>query len=169
MSIGLSFLRSRVFILIIGVILIVINTACAQKHTIRKAAKSAAIQGICGTVLVKRGNHMPSPGSPRPNADGSTIEREVLIFSLLNMNQVEAGDNGFINSVGQAKPIKTVKSGTDGKFCVSLPAGRYSVIVQEPKGLYANSFDTKNNIFPVTVEKGKSAQIKIEITHQAVF
>ncbi|WP_332368900.1 hypothetical protein [Spirosoma telluris] len=118
---------------------------------------------------MKRGNHMPGPGSPRPNSNGSPVEREVLIFPLLNMSQVDAGDNGFIKSVGDAKPIKKVKSGKNGTFCVILPTGRYSVIVQEPKGLYANLFDTKNNIFPVTVEKGKSTQIKVEITHQAVF
>ncbi|MVM33229.1 hypothetical protein GO755_24525 [Spirosoma sp. HMF4905] len=144
-------------------------TTCAQKNHRRKITKSIAVQGICGTVLVKRGNHMPGPDSPKSNATGSPVEREVLIFPLLNMSQVEAGDNGFINSVGAAKPIKTIKSEKDGTFCVSLPTGRYSVIVQEPKGLYANLYDTKNNIFPVTVEKNKTAQIKVEITHQAVF
>ncbi|WP_240543556.1 hypothetical protein [Spirosoma foliorum] len=144
-------------------------TTIAQKIQRQKMASTAALQGICGTVLVKQGNHMPGPGSPRPNANGAPAEREVLIFPLLNVSQVEAGDNGFINSVGLVKPIKTVKSGKDGTFCVNLPKGRYSVIVQEPKGLYANLYDTKNNIFPVTVEAGKSAKIKVEITHQAVF
>lgn len=153
---------SIVLTLFLGLSLI----ACAQKNHPSKATKSV-LQGICGTVLVKRGNHMPGPGAPK--STGSPAEREVLIFPLLNMNQVEAGDNGFINSVGEVKPIKTVKSGKDGTFCVNLSVGRYSVVVREPKGLYANLFDTKNNIFPVTVEKGKSTQIKIEITHQAVF
>jgi hypothetical protein len=141
-------------------------TAYAQKKHPSKVAKSVR-QAICGTVLVKRGNHMPGPGAPKSN--GSPAEREVLIFPLLNMSQVEAGDNGFIISVKDVKPVKTVKSGKDGTFCVRLPVGRYSVIVQEPNGLYANLFDTKNNIFPVTVATGKRTQIKIEITHQAAF
>lgn len=155
--------------LLLALVPLLVNSAYAQKIQRQKMASTAALQGICGTVLVKQGNHMPGPGSPRPNANGTPAEREVLIFPLLNMSQVEAGDNGFIHSVGMAKPIKTVKSGKDGTFCVNLPKGRYSVIVQEPKGLYANLYDTKNNIFPVTVESGKSAKIKVEITHQAVF
>lgn len=137
-------------------------TACAQK-----ASRSGTAQGICGTVLEKRGNHMPSPDSPP--SKGNPVEREILIFPLLNMSDVEAVDNGFIESVGAVKPIKTVKSDKGGKFCVSLPTGRYSVIVREPKGLYANLFDAENNIFPVTVKKGKQETVSVEITHQAVF
>ena len=110
---------------------------------------------------------MPSPDSPPPK--GHPVEREILIFPLLNMSQVVAGDNGFIKSVGDAEPVETVKSDEEGKFCVSLPAGRYSVVVREPKGLYANLFDTENNIFPVTVKKGKQETIVVDITHQAVF
>jgi hypothetical protein len=112
---------------------------------------------------------MPGPDAPRPSAGGTSVEREVLIFPLLNMSQVEAGGNGFINSVGNAKPVKTVTSGKDGKFCVSVPTGRYSVLVREPKGLYANLSDSQNNINPVRVEKGKRAQVTVEITHEAVF
>ena len=144
-------------------------TACAQKLHRRKAIKPTAFQGICGTVLVKRGNYMPSPDSPPSNSNGTPAEREILIFPLLNMSQVDAGENGFINSVREATPVKTVKSGRNGTFCVNLPIGQYSVIVREPKGLYANLFDSKNNIFPVNVGKGKRIKITVEITHQAVF
>jgi hypothetical protein len=136
--------------------------ACAQKAT-----RSAKGQGICGTVSEKRGNHMPSPDSPP--SKGHPVEREILIFPLLNISQIEVGDNGFIKSVGAVKPIETVKSDKAGKFCVSLPVGRYSVVVREPKGLYANLFDAQNNIFPVTVKKGKQETVSVEITHQAVF
>lgn len=144
--------------------------ACAQKAPrSARSGKGAVTTGICGIVLEKRGNHMPGPGSPRPNAGGNPVVREVLVFPLLNMSQVEAGENGFINSVRDVKPVKTVMSGKDGKFCVRVPAGRYSVLVQEPKGLYANLSDSQNNINPVQVEKGKKAQATVEITHEAVF
>lgn len=126
-----------------------------------------AKQGICGTVVEKRGNYMPGPDRPTPK--GKPMEREVLIFPLLNQSQVDMGENGFINSVGDVKPVVTVKSKADGTFCARVPPGRYSVVVREPKGLYANLSDTQNNIFPVTVAKDKQAQVKVEITHQAVF
>ena len=159
----------RGYYLLIALLLGSVLTACAQKNTRRKATKPAAMQGICGTVMEKRGNYMPSPDSPRPNSNGTPVQRDVLIFSLLNTSQVDAGENGFIDSVQGVKPVKTVKSGKDGKFCVSLPVGRYSVVVREPKGLYANLFDSQNNINPVRVEKGKKVQIAVEILHQAVF
>ncbi|GAB4040149.1 hypothetical protein [Spirosoma jeollabukense] len=140
---------------------------CAQKPTRKKNSKATTFQGICGNVVEKRGNQMPGPGASK--SGGTPIEREVLIFPLLNMNQVDAGDNGFINSVREAKPVKTTKSDKNGKFCVYLPVGRYSVIIKEPKGLYANLSDTHNNIFPVSVAKGKMASVTAEISHQAVF
>ena len=159
---------------IVLVSLVLMSSAYAQRHSRKKVAQYVPKQGICGTVHEKRGNHMPgvdSPGvdSAKPAATGSLVEREVLIFPLLNMSQVDMGDNGFINSVGDAKPIKTIRSDKNGKFCVDLPVGRYSVMVREPKGLYANLSDTQNNIFPVNVQKNRQSTIKVEITHQAVF
>lgn len=152
---------SIVLALLLGLALV----ACAQKN--HRQRKVNTTQGICGTVLVKRGNHMPSPDSPTPK--GQPAEREILIFPLLNISQVEAGENGFINSVGEARPVKTVKSDKTGNFCVSLPVGRYSVVVREPKGLYANLFDAQNNISPVNVQKNRRSTIEVAITHQAVF
>lgn len=144
-------------------------TASAQKKPRRKASQLVVKQGICGVVRVKRGNYMPSPDSPRQNPNGTPAERDVLIFPLLNRSQVEAGENGFINSVGEAKPVKTVKSGKDGTFCVSLPVGQYTLMVREEKGLYANLSDSKNNVFPVNVQKNKAVTVAVDITHQAVF
>ncbi|UHG91506.1 hypothetical protein [Spirosoma oryzicola] len=150
-------------------LLVVAFAVSAQNHSRKQTRKPAAKQGICGLVVVKRGNHMPSVDSPSVDSDGVPAEREILIFPLLNMSQVDAGDNGFINSVREAKPIKTVRSDKNGKFCVVLPVGRYSLIVREPKGLYANLSDTQNNIFPVNVQKNRQSTVKVEITHEAVF
>jgi len=156
--------------LTLGLLMLVcLSTAYAQKTPLKKKTNADVSQGICGTVVEKRGNYMPSPDSPRRNANGTPVVREVLVFPLLNMSQVETGENGFINSVRDVKPVKRVKSGKDGKFCASLPVGQYSVLVQEPNGLYANLSDSQGNINPVSVEKGKKAQTTVEITHQAVF
>lgn len=138
-----------------------------QKPISPKTTKPPIFQGICGVVLEKKGNHMPGPD--KSASQGTPIEREVLIFPLLNMNQVKMGDNGFIDSVGNVKPIKTVKSDKSGKFCANLPVGHYSVVVRESKGLYANLSDAHNNIFPVNVRKNIRSEVKIEVTHQGVF
>jgi hypothetical protein len=159
-------------LLLLAVLIGVTHVASAQKQTRRKAKTNRAVtinQGICGTVTEKRGNHMPSPDDPRPTGNGQPVPRDVLIFPLLNASQIDMGENGFINSVRQIKPIKTVKSDSSGKFCVDLPAGRYSVVVREPKGLYANLSDTQNNIFPVTVNGRQKTQVDVIISHSAVF
>lgn len=156
--------------LLIALLLAGMNLAVfAQKRTSGKVVKASVSQGICGTVVVKQGNYMPSPDSPQPTPNGTPAEREVLIFPLLNLGQIDAGDNGFINSVREMKPIKTVKSKKDGSYCVSLPVGRYTVVVREPKGLYANLFDSQSNINPVTVTKNRLSRNTLEISHQAVF
>lgn len=142
--------------------------ACAQKQTPQKeVSETSVVQGICGMVIVKRGNQMPSPDAPPRK--GEPVERDVLIYPLLNMSQVQANEKGFITSVGNKQPVKIVKSGKDGRFCVSLPAGQYSVLVQEPGGLYANLSDSQNNLFPVTVQKNRQVTIGVTISHQAAF
>jgi hypothetical protein len=149
------------FLLIIG------NQVIAQNVKPVKR-KPMANQGICGTLLEKKGNHMPGPDKPVPK--GQPVVREVLIYPVLTIGQTTATEDGFITDVPGIKPVKTVKSDKQGKFCVyNLPAGRYSVLVREPKGLYGNSFDVDNRINAETVKPGKVTKMTIEITHQAAF
>lgn len=165
--------RSRRFItrllvgLVLGLFLGLNDGVVAQRQRSTKKKKaSQAFQGICGTVVVKRGNQMPAVNRPRSN--GKPVQREVLIYELTNQSQVQATAEGFYQTVA-TRLVKTAKSDADGKFCVSLPPGQYSVFVREEKGLYANLFDGHNNIFPVTVQADQSSTIKFEITHGAVF
>ena len=143
-----------------------ISMSCAQKRNARKTMNTA--QNLCGTVVEKRGNRMPGPG--RTPSAGEPVVREVLVFPLLAMDQVTSDEAGFITDLKGVQPLKTVRSDKAGKFCFSsLPAGRYSVLVREEKGLYANLYDTQNHINPVTVVKGKTATVAIQITHGAAF
>lgn len=154
----------RLLVLLSLLFMCIVTTGNAQKRT---RQKTVVKQGICGTVIEKRGNQMPGPGVSMPSA--APVVREVLVFPLLNASQVEMGENGFINSVGESKPVKTVKSDKRGRFCVSLPVGQYTVMVRDPKGLYANLSDSENNIFPVNVRKNRQSSVAVEVTHGAVF
>ena len=123
-------------------------------------------QGICGSTVWKSGNLMPSPDCEAVKA--KPIQRELLVYELTNISEATS-QNGFYTAIVKSK-IKSVKSDAQGKFCLDLPEGEYSLFVKEgDKGLYANSFDGKGNIFPVKVSKGKVSIIVFTVDYQAVY
>jgi hypothetical protein len=131
----------------------------------KKSANSIS-QGVCGTVIWKEGNLMPSPD--RPASKGKGVVRDVVVYELTNMSQV-VSEGGFHRSI-KTKLIKKVSSDADGHFCIPLPEGKYSLFVWEDgKGLYANSFDEKNNIFPVTVQRGHIENITFTVDYKAAY
>lgn len=139
----------------------------AQKAKPRKP-KPAPAQGICGTVVEKQGDFMPGPDKPVPK--GKPVVREVVIYPALTLEQVRRDEEGFITEVPGIAPVRTVKSDKQGKFCAyKLPAGRYSVLIREPKGLFGNQFDGQNHINPETVNPRKVTRTTLEITHGAAF
>lgn len=123
-------------------------------------------QGICGSIFWKSGNYMPSPDREMPKA--KPVQRELLVYELTNISEATL-QNGFYTAIVKSK-IKSVKSDVEGKFCLDLPEGEYSLFVKEgDKGLYANSFDGKGNIFPVKVDKDKVSIIVFTIDYQAAY
>ncbi len=131
------------------------------------SSSSALVQqGICGTIFWKAGNMMPSPDKPTPKA--KPAQRELVVYDLTNTAETTR-ENGFYQTIA-TKFIKSVKSDEDGKFCVSLEEGRYSLFVREgDKGLYANSFDGNGNIFPIKVSKDKISITVFTIDYQASY
>ncbi|GAB3267850.1 hypothetical protein GCM10027347_37000 [Larkinella harenae] len=152
-------IRQRIFFLATGLLATVLWTVACK-------SSQGQAQGICGTVIFKSGNHMPGPDRPQPK--GQPVVRDVLIYELTKTDQAESTEDGFYSKVN-TQLVKKVKSDKEGKFCVNLRPGTYSVFVQEEKGLYANLFDGDNNIFPVKVEKNRQSTITFEITYQAVY
>ena len=123
-------------------------------------------QGICGSIVWKSGNMMPSPD--REPVKAKPIQRELCVYELTNIAEATL-QNGFYTAIVKSK-IKSVKSDADGKFCLDLPEGEYSLFVKEgDKGLYANSFDGKGNIFPVKVSKDKVSIIVFMVDYQAAY
>jgi hypothetical protein len=123
-------------------------------------------QGICGSIVWKSGNSMPSPD--REPVKTKPIQRDLLVYDLTNIDQATL-QNGFYKAI-VTNLIKSVKSDAEGKFCLELPEGRYSLFVKEEgKGLYANQFDGEGNIFPIKVSKDKVSVIVFTIDYQAVY
>lgn len=158
--------------------------ACACSLVILGAVAAAAgpspapgppEQGICGVVRWLSGNHMPTsvsddgkpePPGPNPPVD-KPVEREVLVYKRCPIAKAN-GDGPFYRSI-DVPLVATTKSGADGKFCVALPPGNYSLFVREgQKGLYANG-TTDQHVYPVSVEAGKVTTLVFQIDYEAAY
>lgn len=123
-------------------------------------------QGVCGSIVWKSGNSMPSPD--QAPAKAKPVQRELFVYELTNSQQAPLQD-GFYKAIVTSL-IKSVKSDSEGKFCLELPEGTYSLFVKEgDKGLYANQFDGEGNIFPVKVSKDKVSIIVFTVDYQNVY
>jgi hypothetical protein len=123
------------------------------------ALPAAAQQGITGKVLLRSGNQMPAPGEPVAE---QPVRRRVVIFALTGQHEATFRD-GLFHQITTQKVAETT-SRRNGRFKIRLPPGRYSVLVQEPDGLYANLWDAEMHIHPVTVAAGKFTEVRIQIS-----
>lgn len=138
----------------------------APKIVEPKDSSETPNQGICGSIVWKSGNLMPSPD--REVLKPKAVQRELFVYELTNTQQATL-QNGFYKAIVTGL-VKSVKSDADGKFCVELPEGKYSLFVKEgQKGLYANQFDAEGNIFPVKVSKDNLSMVVFTIDYQANY
>ena len=152
------------------------------KKKVRKKAKKVSVitpkvaesvvsndtinQGICGSIVWKSGNLMPSSDHKVPKP--KPVQRELFVYELTNSEQATL-QNGFYKAI-VTNLVKSVKSDAEGKFCLELKEGKYSLFVKEgDKGLYANQFDGEGNIFPVKITKDNLSMIVLTIDYQANY
>jgi hypothetical protein len=124
-------------------------------------------QGIEGYLHNVSGNQMPSPDikpSPPKGVKGS-----IYVYQLTNINQaVKKPGSSFYSSVS-TRLVKRVESNSKGYFSVTLPVGKYSLFIKKDTVLYANRFDSQNNIAPVEVKAGKMTKVDVRMDHNAVY
>lgn len=123
-------------------------------------------QGIKGKVVLRQGNHMPSPDASQQSS-GRGVKRELYIHELTNMAQVQ-GEPPFYSQI-QTKLVAKVVSDENGCFEVKLKPGTYSLFSQEADGFFANLFDGQNNIFPVEVTENKVTTVEFIIDYNATY
>lgn len=128
-------------------------------------ASFAQKQGLQGQVFWVSGNQMPGPDAVLSPNQGAV--REILIYELTNISDAtQVGP--FFRDI-KTKLVASAQSKADGTFKVKLPAGSYSVFTKERNGLYANLFDGKGYINPVTIKIGQYAWRTITIDYDAAY
>jgi hypothetical protein len=123
-------------------------------------------QGIRGQVFWLSGNQLPGPRNPA-QAPQQGIVREVQVYHVASASDVVV-ENNYYREV-RTGLVATAVSGPDGYFKIKLPPGEYSVFTVEPKGLFANMFDTGNRINPVIVKPGKFTWVTVTIDYEAAY
>lgn len=122
-------------------------------------------QGIRGKVTWSAGNQMPGPDKKSSSLKG--IKRNIYVYEVATLQQTVQED-GFFKNIN-TKLIKKAKSKRNGRFCIKLPTGTYSVFVQEPKGLWANLFDGKGQINAVEINNGTWTELNITVNYMAAY
>lgn len=127
---------------------------------------TAQKQGIKGKVEWVSGNQMPGPNKPEAHPQG--IKREIYIYQATAITQTSQQDAVFFSDI-KTQRVRKIRSKKNGNFRVRLPAGKYSIFVKEPHGLFANTFDGQNCIQCVQVNSGEYATVTIQVNYEAAY
>lgn len=124
-------------------------------------------QGIKGIVAEAVGNQMPSPD--REPSGPQPIATTIYVYELTNLSQVQRDGSEPSYTVIRTREVAKVQSEKNGQFALVLPPGQYSLFTKVDGKFYANSFDEKNNIQPITVEANQVTEVKIVISAKAFY
>jgi hypothetical protein len=133
----------------------------------RTSARSGDEGIVFGTVQVREGNCMPGPvpaGEPRPNP----CNTRPVATTVYAHSPLAVGPAGEPQYPTPGAPVKVVRSAGDGTYELALPAGRYSILVDDGGRPYCNTFEVRAGqslACPVEVEAGLRTQHDITIDH----
>jgi hypothetical protein len=131
----------------------------------QKKAKAPIVQGVKGVVAELTGNQMPRSGAP-PSVP-KPYPTTVFFYEPTDISRTHQWTPGPLFTNIYTKLLMTTQTDSTGAFMVNLPVGSYSVFVQAGQHFFANSFDIRNNINLVTVEKGKMTELNIVVNFAA--
>ncbi len=142
-----------------------ITAGCGIKQYSAKKGEKIQ-QGVAGQVFELTGNQMPSPDRP-VNHDGNPIQTIVYIYELTNQSE-QTQEAGVYTNI-TTKKIAAIKTAANGEFKIALPEGKYSLFVKVEDGYFANLFDDKMNIHPITISKDQITTTKVKVDYNATF
>ena len=145
----------RLFLYLVVSSLLMNVISCKSQHSNKH-------QGLTGTVVWVEGNQMPPASTV-----GKPVQRTILIYEPTSLDDTE-GQAPLFTKVNSNLIAKVVSNGS-GKFKIGLPAGKYSVFVEEKDKYYANSFDSQNYIQLIDIQDNKWSEINISINYSASF
>lgn len=151
--------------ILITLLYVSLTAGCGIKqYTVKKGAKIQ--QGISGQVFELAGNQMPSPDRPR-NLDGSPIQATVYVFELTNHSEQTQESGVYTNII--TKKVAAIKTLTNGEFKIALPTGIFSLFIKVEGGYFANQYDEKMNIHPITITKDQITSTKVKVDYKATY
>lgn len=123
--------------------------------------------GLAGQVIWLEGNQMPTIESGPKKSLSKSIKRTMVLYPLVNRDQVVEQDGFFVKV--NAEPVQTFETDDEGNFALQLEPGTYTLLSKEDKGLWANIFDGKGNIYPVTIKENELTTITFKINYRAAY
>lgn len=148
------------------IVIITLSITLFSCQTPKPMFSQGISQGISGRVLWFEGDLMP--GFDKEPVEGKPIKREIHIYEATTVEDAEVEEGQFYSNLKTNRVHSTV-SDEEGKFWAALEPGTYSVFVKEPRGLFANTFDQKGIIHPVTVRPNELVQILIRVDYKAAY
>jgi hypothetical protein len=127
----------------------------------QKKPKTAIVQGVKGVILEITGNQMPRIGAPA--SEPKPYPTTVFFYEPTDITRTQQWNRGPLFTNIYTKLILAINTDSSGVFTAKLPVGTYSVFVQAGQNFYANSFDIRNNINLVSVEKGKLTELNMVV------
>lgn len=131
-------------------------------------AQFPALQGIHGTIEFWEGDFMPIVSPNNPSGTVTAVVRTIYFFEPTGNDDVVRDAYGSFFVAINSKLIDTVRSDSEGRFAITLPAGLYSLFVKEGDLYYANG-SSDQHIQPVRVTAGQLSETRIKIDYLATY
>ena len=123
-------------------------------------------EGIYGSVIERYGDWMPTIIGQYPKGGERPIQREVYVYEYTKMSDVKSF--GYVHFDMDTMPTALVartQSGENGFFEIALPAGTYSVFIEDEGKLYSDQIDGLGGLNPITVKQGEAREVTLVLDH----